>query len=75
VTPQGFAAALTPFPERAGAASSLLGFLHMGTAAIILSAAGLLFGDAAFANAAVLGATGLAAVVIYVGARMRTAPA
>ena len=76
VTPQGFAAALTPFPERAGAASSLLGFLHMGTAAIILTAAGVLFGDAAFANAMVLGVTGFAAIVVYLGARMRrTAPA
>ncbi len=76
IIPQGIAAALTPFPERAGAASSLIGFLHMTTAAVVLGAAGVLFGDAAFANACVLGVTGALALVIYVGgARLRTAPA
>lgn len=33
--PQAMAGALTPFPERAGAASSLLGFCQMGFAALV----------------------------------------
>jgi DHA1 family bicyclomycin/chloramphenicol resistance-like MFS transporter len=74
IIPQGIAAALTPFPERAGAASSLIGFLHMTTAAVVLAAAGALFGDAAFANAGVLAVTGLLAVVIFLaGRRIRSA--
>ena len=76
IIPQGIAAALTPLPERAGAASSLIGFLHMTTAAVVLAAAGVLFGDAAFANACVLGVTGVLALVVYVGgARLRAVPA
>lgn len=67
IIPQGIAAALTPFPERAGAASSLIGFLHMTTAAIVLAVAGALFGDAAFANACVLGVTGVLAVAVFAG--------
>jgi DHA1 family bicyclomycin/chloramphenicol resistance-like MFS transporter len=74
VTPQTLAAAITPFPERAGAASSLLGFLHMGLGAIVLWATGVVFPDNAIANVVVLGATGLAAVLVYVGAaRVRSA--
>jgi MFS transporter, DHA1 family, multidrug resistance protein len=65
IIPQSLAAALTPFPERAGAASSLIGFLHMGTAAIVLMVTGALFGADPLANACVLGASGVGAALIY----------
>ncbi len=65
IIPQALAAALTPFPERAGAASSLIGFLHMGAAAVFLAAAGALFSDDAVLNAAVIGVTGLGALVVF----------
>lgn len=69
IVPQALAAALTPFPDRAGAASSLIGFLHMGTAAIVLALAGALFGADPLANASLLGISGLGAALIYVALR------
>jgi DHA1 family bicyclomycin/chloramphenicol resistance-like MFS transporter len=74
VIPQSLAAGLTPFPERAGAASSLLGFLHMGAAAIVLWSTGALFGDNALANAFVLGTSGVSAALVFLAtARTRRA--
>ncbi|MEJ0011515.1 MAG: multidrug effflux MFS transporter [Bauldia sp.] len=69
IIPQALAAALTPFPERAGAASSLIGFLHMGTAAIVLMLAGTVFGADPLANACLLGVSGIGAALIYVATR------
>jgi DHA1 family bicyclomycin/chloramphenicol resistance-like MFS transporter len=74
VTPQALAAAMTPFPDRAGAASSLAGFLQMAAAAVILGLTGVFFGDSAVLQACVLGATGIAAFVVYLAsARARAA--
>jgi DHA1 family bicyclomycin/chloramphenicol resistance-like MFS transporter len=70
VTPQGLAAAMTPFPERAGAASSLVGFLHMATAALFLGLTGLFFGNHALLQACVIGGNGIAAFVIFVASRV-----
>lgn len=67
--PQGIAAAITPFPERAGAASSLLGFLHMSAAAASLSLTSLLFGGTAMVMAVTLIVTGLAAFLVWLVAR------
>lgn len=65
VVPQALAAALTPFPERAGAASSLIGLLHMSVGAFFLILAGVVFGEDTMANATVLGGSGVAALVVY----------
>jgi DHA1 family bicyclomycin/chloramphenicol resistance-like MFS transporter len=74
VIPQSLAAAITPFPERAGAASSLLGFLHMSAATLALWGVGVAFGDNPLGNVAVLGAGGIAAGLIYVASgRIRRA--
>ncbi|HVY19296.1 MAG TPA: multidrug effflux MFS transporter [Bauldia sp.] len=74
VIPQSLAAALTPFPERAGAASSLLGFLHMGSGAIVLWAAGTFFGADPLANVCVLGVSGVTAALVYLATmRVRAA--
>jgi DHA1 family bicyclomycin/chloramphenicol resistance-like MFS transporter len=66
-TPQALAAAMTPFPDRAGAASSLAGFIQMAGAAVLLGFTGSVFGDSAALQAAVVGAAGLAAFAVYVG--------
>jgi DHA1 family bicyclomycin/chloramphenicol resistance-like MFS transporter len=66
VTPQALAGAITPFPERAGAASSLLGFLHTGIGAFALWATGAALGDDAVANTIVLGSAGVGAAIVYV---------
>jgi MFS transporter, DHA1 family, multidrug resistance protein len=41
--PQGTAGALAPFPERAGSAAALLGFLQMMTGLLVSAASGLAF--------------------------------
>lgn len=64
-TPQALAAAVTPFPERAGAASSLAGFMQMAGAAVLLGLTGSLFGDSAALQCCVIGATGIAAFAVY----------
>jgi len=63
--PQCMASALTPFPERAGAASSLLGIIQMGLAAFVgigLGAA-LIYADIAMAVA--LAGLGIAALALF----------
>lgn len=75
--PQGQAAALMPFPERAGAASSLMGICQMGFSAIV----GLLVGQALQGSALplplVIAAIGLAAFALFhlsTGLRAGTQP-
>ena len=48
VLPQSLAGALTPFPERAGTASSLLGFIQQTAAAVSGVAVGLMLGSTAW---------------------------
>ncbi|HXZ46619.1 MAG TPA: multidrug effflux MFS transporter [Pseudolabrys sp.] len=48
VLPQGIAGAMTPFPERAGAASSLFGFVQQTVAAICGAIVGILLGQSAW---------------------------
>lgn len=52
VLPQSLAGALTPFPERAGAASSLLGFVQQSAAALLGAVVGILLGQTAWPLAA-----------------------
>ena len=48
VLPQSIAGAMTPFPERAGAASSLLGFIQQTVAALCGAVVGWLLGESAW---------------------------
>ena len=62
--PQSMAGALTPFPERAGAASSLLGFLQQATASAIGIVVGQMLGASALPLAAVIAAMGVLALAL-----------
>jgi DHA1 family bicyclomycin/chloramphenicol resistance-like MFS transporter len=72
VNPLGTAQALSPFGEKAGAASALVGFWQMMTAAIGVWLAATISQDALFALGAVLTAFSLVAVGLYT-MRARTA--
>jgi len=65
VNPLGTAQALSPFGEKAGAASALVGFWQMMTAAIGVWLAATISHDALFALGAVLTAFSLVAVGLY----------
>ena len=62
--PQSMAGALTPFPDRAGAASSLLGFLQQATASAIGIMVGQMLGASALPLAAVIAAMGVLALAL-----------
>ncbi len=66
VLPQSFAGAMMPFPERAGAASSLLGFVQQGTAALCGAAVGALLGSNAWPLAAGVAVMGCATLALWV---------
>jgi MFS transporter, DHA1 family, multidrug resistance protein len=63
--PQTQAAALTPFPDRAGTASSLLGFAQQTSAAIAAAAIGLYLGSSAWPVAGTVAAMGVLSLVIW----------
>jgi len=67
--PQCMASALTPFPERAGAASSLLGIIQMGLAAFVGIGLGAALIHADIAMAAVLAGLGLLALALFASTR------
>src|ERR1051326_2855719 len=67
--PQTQASALTPFPERAGTASSLLGFTPQSCAAIAAAAIGAYLGRSAWPVAGTLAAMGVLALVIWAATR------
>ena len=72
--PQAMAGALTPFPERAGAASSLLGFLQQVVGSSIGIVVGQTLGDSALPLAAIIAAMGsLALALALVKRAMRAA--
>jgi DHA1 family bicyclomycin/chloramphenicol resistance-like MFS transporter len=76
VLPQSMAGALTPFPDRAGTASSLMGFTQQTCASIAAAAIGLYLGRSAWPVAgtvAVMGCLALAAWAMT--RRWRTAEA
>jgi len=56
--PQAMAGALTPFPDRAGAASSLLGFFQQTSAALLGALVGQMLGKSAWPIAGPLAAMG-----------------
>jgi DHA1 family bicyclomycin/chloramphenicol resistance-like MFS transporter len=63
--PQAQAGALLPFPERAGAASSLLGFVQQTTAAIIGAILGHLLGATAWPLAIAVAVAGFLALLLW----------
>jgi DHA1 family bicyclomycin/chloramphenicol resistance-like MFS transporter len=69
VLPQAIAGAMTPFPERAGAASALLGFIQQGAAALCGAVVGWLLGENAWPLAAAVAAMGCATLVIWISTR------
>jgi len=74
VLPQTMAGALTPFPDRAGTASSLMGFTQQSTAAITAAAIGQYLGRSAWPVAGVVAAMGCLALLIWaLTRRARTA--
>jgi MFS transporter, DHA1 family, multidrug resistance protein len=67
--PQGIAAALTPFPERAGAASSLLGFVQQAAASLLAAAIGFTLGASAWPMAAAIAVMGCLTLALWVVSR------
>ncbi len=63
--PQAMAGALTPFPDRAGTASSLMGFVQQTVAAIVAAAIGAYLGRSAWPVAGVVAAMGGLAFFIW----------
>jgi MFS transporter, DHA1 family, multidrug resistance protein len=69
VLPQSIAGAMTPFPERAGAASSLLGFVQQSVAALFGAMVGLLLGHSAWPLAAGVAAAGCTTLALWIATR------
>ena len=69
VLPQSLAGAMTPFPERAGAASSLLGFVQQSVAAVGGAIVGMLLGQSAWPLAGGVAAAGCATLLIWIATR------
>ena len=69
VLPQGIAGAMAPFPERAGAASSLFGFVQQTAAAICGATVGWFLGQSAWPLAAGVAVMGLATLGLWVTTR------
>lgn len=69
VLPQSIAGAMTPFPERAGAASALLGFIQQVVAALCGVAVGHWLGESAWPLAAAVAIMGCASLILWIGTR------
>jgi DHA1 family bicyclomycin/chloramphenicol resistance-like MFS transporter len=69
VLPQANASAMMPFPDRAGAASSLQGLVQMSFAAIVGAALGHLLDRSALLMPAFISAMGLAALFVFHSSR------
>lgn len=63
--PQAMAGALTPFPDRAGTASSLMGFTQQTSAAIAAAVIGHYLGHSAWPVAGVVAAMGCLALIVW----------
>ena len=63
--PQAQAGALLPFPDRAGAASSLLGFCQQTAGAVVGAIVVLLLGQSAWPLAAAMAVMGIGALVLW----------
>ena len=69
VLPQSIAGAMTPFPERAGAASSLLGFFQQTLSALVGMVVGMLLGGTAWPLAGAIALMGCISLLIWVTTR------
>jgi DHA1 family bicyclomycin/chloramphenicol resistance-like MFS transporter len=69
VLPQAIAGAMQPYRDRAGAASSLLGFFQQTGAALCGVVVGQLLGDSAWPMAAAVALTGIASLVLWLTTR------
>ncbi len=69
VLPQAIAGAMTPFPDRAGAASALLGFIQQSAAALCGALVGWLLGVNAWPLAGAVAAMGCATLAIWLSTR------
>jgi MFS transporter, DHA1 family, multidrug resistance protein len=69
VLPQAIAGAMTPFPERAGAASALLGFIQQSAAALCGALVGWLLGQNAWPLAAAVAAMGCITLILWISTR------
>jgi MFS transporter, DHA1 family, multidrug resistance protein len=67
--PQAMAGALTPFPERAGAASSLVGFVQQMSAAALGAVVGHTLGATAWPMALPIAAMGCLTLMLWAGTR------
>ncbi len=68
VMPAMTTAALAPFPKIAGAASSMMGFLQMGSG-LVVGSLGALIGDPVLAMGALIPLMGTGACLLYLGYR------
>ncbi len=69
VLPQSIAGAMTPFPDRAGAASSLFGFIQQAVAALCGALVGLTLDRGAMPLAAAVAIMGTATLAIWLATR------
>jgi DHA1 family bicyclomycin/chloramphenicol resistance-like MFS transporter len=69
VLPQSIAGALTPFPERAGAASSLFGFVQQSAAAVCGAGVGWLLGYNAWPLVGAVALMGTSTLLIWLATR------
>jgi MFS transporter, DHA1 family, multidrug resistance protein len=69
VLPHAIAGAMTPFPERAGSASSLLGFVQQGVAALCGVGVGTLLGNNAWPLAGAVAIMGCATLLLWIMSR------
>jgi MFS transporter, DHA1 family, multidrug resistance protein len=69
VLPQAIAGAMTPFPERAGAASALLGFVQQSAAALCGVLVGALLGSTAWPLAGMIAAMGCTTLGLWIATR------
>jgi DHA1 family bicyclomycin/chloramphenicol resistance-like MFS transporter len=72
--PQGFAGAMSPFPARAGAASSLVGFVQQTCAAALGAVVGHMLGESAWPLAAAIATMGCLTLAIWMFSRDIRAP-
>ena len=75
VLPQSIAGALTPFPERAGAASALLGFIQQVVAATSGIAIGQMLGRSAWPLVIGVAVMGCASLILWITTRAQRARA
>lgn len=69
VLPQTMAGAMTPFPDRAGTASSVMGFTQQSSAAVAAAAIGLYLGRSAWPVAGTIAVMGCLSLLIWAGTR------